>query len=94
MHIFRQFLVSCFFEQIEQIVAFPFVVDSQPGFLKNIRFIKGIVKFSKVQHEYEMQYLYSVLYDEKKVKMTGPEEEKVIGWGKFTVKFNIFTSYL
>ena len=55
---------------------------------------KGIVKFSKVQHEYEMQYLYSVLYDEKKVKMTGPEEEKVIGWGKFTVKFNIFTSYL
>ena len=28
---------------------------------------KGIVKFSKVQHEYEMQYLYSVLYDEKKV---------------------------
>ena len=29
------------------------------------------------------------IHDEKKVKMTGAEEEKVIGWGNFTVKFNI-----
>ena len=34
------------------------------------------------------------IHDEKKVKMTGAEEEKVIGWGKFTVKFNIHNIFL
>ena len=33
------------------------------------------------------------IHDEKKVKITCAEEEKVKGWGKFTVKFNIFISY-